>query len=285
MITKEKLWRIATGILGFVFWTALTQVGGIAFLLGRLTHRWIGKQTHRPIWRFAMRSVVFCALYALISFVIVPPLAEKMGRVPMPKGDDNVHLQDLNSLTWICNRHYVVPELRAVMESVTKKMVASSEDTSLVLMYLDCNFPFFDGFPLPPHLSHDDGRKIDVAFFYIDAKTGKPTAERPSWLGYGVSEEPRAGEENRPEYCAEKGQWQYNFMSRYLVSQSRKKLLPFDATRTRDLLGYFLRDNRVQKLLIEPHLKTRLGFSSNNRVGFAGCNSVRHDDHVHVYIY
>lgn len=34
------------------------------------------------------------------------------------------------------------------------------------ISYLDANFPFKDGFPLLPHLSHDDGRKVDIAFMY-----------------------------------------------------------------------------------------------------------------------
>ena len=29
---------------------------------------------------------------------------------------------------------------------------------------LDGGFPFLDGFPLLPRLSHDDGRKLDLAF-------------------------------------------------------------------------------------------------------------------------
>lgn len=38
-----------------------------------------------------------------------------------------------------------------------------------VTLYLDANFPFFDGFPLLPHLSHVDGRKRDIAYYYADS--------------------------------------------------------------------------------------------------------------------
>jgi hypothetical protein len=176
-----------------------------------------------------------------------------------------------------------VPELRAVTEGVAQKMAEKNDST--VTCYLESGFPFFDGFPLLPHRSHNDGKKIDLAFYYTDAKTKEPTNDRPSWLGYGVSEEPKAGEEDRPSYCAEKGFWQYNFMEKYIVSQRKKRDLPFDAVRTREMVRLFINDNRVQMVLIEPHLKKRLGFENQNKIRLHPCAAVRHDDHLHVAVY
>ncbi|HKK76486.1 MAG TPA: hypothetical protein VJ953_15505 [Saprospiraceae bacterium] len=40
------------------------------------------------------------------------------------------------------------------------------EAPSLRINYLDANFPFWNEFPLLPHLSHDDGKKVDISFLY-----------------------------------------------------------------------------------------------------------------------
>jgi hypothetical protein len=246
-------------------------------------YRFFDEKFGRRILRIALRISVFCIVYAFATLVIVPPLAALGGRVPMPSAGQNPNLQEWNSLTFWCNRHYVTPDLRQVTEGVVAKLAA--KDSNIVVTYLDCNFPFFDGFPLEPHLSHDDGRKIDLSFFYLDAKTKKPTNERPSWLGYGICVEPRAGEEDNPTFCAEQGAWQYNFMKKYIIPQGSKRDFLFDDTRTRDLIRYFIADSRVQTVLIEPHLEKRLGFVNQNKIKKPPCRSVRHDDHIHVALY
>ena len=270
-------------LLLFLFLTLLTQIGGLVYLLCLPIFKYFKSRIGRPIWHILLNISVFCVLYALTSFIIVPPLAEHYGRVAMPYDDENPNLRQLNRWTVILNRHYVTPQLRIVTEGVARKMAAT--DTNVVVTYLDCNFPFWDGFPLKPHLSHSDGLKIDLSFFYIDAATQKTTSERPSWFGYGVCEEPRGGEENRAEYCAEHGSWQYSFLRNYLISQSSKRELPFDERRTAALIRFFLADNRTKTVLIEPHLEKRLGFNKQQKVQPPPCNSVRHDDHIHVAIY
>ena len=215
--------------------------------------------------------------------MIVPPVAVHFGRVPMPFNDDSSRIQPWNFTTVLLNRHYVLPNLKSVTEGVAEKLSRTSPGS--VITYLDCGFPFFDGFRLYPHLSHNDGRKIDISFFYLDAATKKPTNERPSWLGYGVCEEPRSGEEDRPTYCREQGFWQYNFMRRFLIPQGSKADFLLDERRTRELMRLFLADNRVQVILIEPHLEKRLGFTNTQKVRTPPCESVRHDDHIHVAIY
>lgn len=280
---RKRVLNIAGIILLFIFLTLLTQIGGIVYLLCLPIFKFFKRRIGRPILHILLNISIFCMVYALTTFIIVPPLAEKYGRVPMPYDEMNPHLRQLNRWTVILNRHYVVPQLRTVTEGVAQKLATA--DTSLVVTYLDCNFPFWLGYPLKPHLSHDDGRKIDLSFFYLDAETQKPTAERPSWIGYGVCEEPRGGEENRAEFCAEKGGWQYSFMKDYIISQSQKRRYPFDEKHTAALMRFFIADSHVNAVMIEPHLEKRLGFLNNPKVKTPPCNSVRHDDHIHVAIY
>ena len=266
----------------FIFLTLLTQIGGIVYLLCLPIFKFYKKKIGRPVIHITLNISTFCILYAFTSFVIVPPLAKRYGRVPMPYDKMNPHVRQHNRWTVILNRHYVVPDLRTATEGVAEKLAAS--DTSLVVTYLDCNFPL-PGFPLEPHLSHDDGRKIDLSFMYLNAETKKSTAERPSWLGYGVCEEPRPGEENRAEYCAEHGGWQYSFMRNNLVSQSLKRKYPFDEKHTAAMMRFFIADPHVNTVMVEPHLEKRLGFTNQPKVKSPPCNSVRHDDHLHVSIY
>jgi len=56
---------------------------------------------------------------------------------------------------------------------------------------LDANFPFFDGFPILPHLSHNDGNKIDIAFYYGDPSIGQYLrGKAKSPIGYWGFERP-----------------------------------------------------------------------------------------------
>ena len=277
------LFKYLGHILIFIFLTLLTQVGGIVYLICLPIFKYFKPRINRPIWHILLNISVFCALYTFTTFIIVPPLAENYGRVQMPYDEENAHLRQWNRWTVILNRNYVVPELRTVTEGVARRLAAA--DTNIVLTYLDCNFPFWDGFPLEPHLSHNDGRKIDLSFFYLDAETQKTTTERPSWLGYGVCEEPRGGEENRAEFCENQGGWQYSFMRNYIISQSKKQRYPFDERRTAALIRFLLTDTHVKSILVEPHLGKRLGFANQFKVKPPPCNSVRHDDHIHVSIY
>jgi hypothetical protein len=151
-----------------------------------------------------------------------------------------------------------------------------------VVNYLDAGFPFINKFPLLPHLSHDDGKKLDLAFFYTDANTGKPSNTAPSPIGYGINEEPLPGEINTPAICAGNGYRMYS-MLRNIMPQGNKKNFLFDAERTAAAVNLFCAQPAVNKIFIEPHLKTRLHLTSS-KIRFHGCQAVRHDDHFHVEI-
>ena len=48
-------------------------------------------------------------------------------------------------------------------------------------------------------------------------------------------------------------------------------------------LDLFNKNNYIEKVFIEPHLKTRLNLTSN-KIRFHGCQAVRHDDHIHLQV-
>jgi hypothetical protein len=271
--------KILLAIIFFCLLTIVTQVGGVVFLISILTFGVIDKRFKRRRIRFTIKLLSFFTLYFFFVFVVVPLTAKPFGRVRLPMTETG-HVRPTNILTVLLNRNYVRPELRQATFDVARKMNEKYPGT--IVNYLDANFPFIDKFPLPPHLSHNDGKKLDVSFHYINAKTGKYTNEVPSWLGYGVCEGPRQGEFDRPAECMSKGYWQYSFMAR-VVSQKNKDKYPFDSKRTKDLVNFFAAHEAIEKILIEPHLKARLKLTSR-KVRLHGCNAVRHDDHLHVQL-
>ena len=125
-------------------------------------------------------------------------------------------------------------------------------------------------------------KKLDLAFFYIDSKTGKQSNSAPSFIGYGVNEEARNNERNTSEFCSQKGYWQYSFMTS-IIPQGNKENYKFDSVRTKDLVNLFAADESIGKIFIEPHLKARMKLTSD-KIRFHGCQAVRHDDHVHVQL-
>jgi hypothetical protein len=263
----------------FIFLTVLTQIGGIIYLLSRLTNTYIAKKWPAKFKRRLAKTGSFLVLYLFGTLLIVPILAKPLGRVPLPITEHH-YLRPANMLTCLLNRHYVRPELKEATLKIALEM--NAKNPGMVVNYLDANFPFINGFPLFPHLSHNDGKKLDLAFCYKDAETGLPTNKVPSFIGYGICEEPLPGEEDKPSFCDSCGYKQYN-MLRVLVPQYNKKNYLFDATRTTMLTQYYIDSPSIGKIFIEPHLKTRLHLTSD-KVRFHGCRAVRHDDHLHVQL-
>jgi len=190
-------------------------------------------------------------------------------------------IRPLNLLTVFLNRHYVKPRLEGEIIAVTRVLQKEFPDTEI--NYLDANFPFVDGFLLLPHLSHDDGEKLDIAFFYKDQQTGKGLPNSPSWIGYGVYEDPKKGELNQPNICRKKGYWQYGFLEK-ITPQWQKEKIVMDEQRTKRLLQLLAKKKGIRKIFIEPHLKTRWGLKEYEKIRYHGCHAVRHDDHIHVQL-
>lgn len=218
-------------------------------------------------------------LYLLFALAMIPFVAPHFGRVPLPTRGS---VRPLSILTVILNRHYVSPELKQQMIAISETMDRKYPGTKL--NYLDANFPFFDGFPLLPHLSHNDGKKIDLAFYYKVKSNGESTNSSPSFIGYGAFEAPKNSEVNYPERCRMDGFMMYNFLE-VIEPLIQKEKYQFDAERTRKLVKLLAKDAGVSKIFIEPHLKSRLNLQQYDKIRFQGCHSVRHDDHIHAQIF
>lgn len=274
-----RIARFCGNVFLFILLTLLTQVGGLVYLLAFLTYRWTDRLSAKRGLKITYRIASFLVLYLMATFLIVPLIAKPLGRVPLPLTENN-HLQPLNVMTVLLNRHYVKPELRDAAFTAAQQLHKQFPGTTM--NYLDANFPFVDGFPLLPHLSHSDGKKLDLSFCYRDAHTGEATDACPSFIGYGICEEPLAGEVNTAAACEAKGNWQYNIL-RQLVPQGAKKDFTFDGERTRVLVNLFAAQPAIGKIFIEPHLQKRLNLAPG-KIRFHGCQAVRHDDHVHVQL-
>lgn len=272
--------KIVKGLLHFVLilvLTITTQVGGVIYLLSLLIRYLLYKKS--AFNRRILLASIFTITYIFASFLIIPPIAKTFGRVPLPIFSD-AKIKPLNIITCVLNRHYVTPKLKQSISNVSKKMEAKFPNT--IISYLDANFPFYDVFPLLPHLSHNDGKKLDIAFFYKNTLGVALNKKAPSFIGYGVFEEPKLGEYNAPKSCAEKGYWQYSLLEKFVPQWNKNKIL-FDQKRTKAILQFLLKEKSIQKIFIEPHLKTRMGLS-NDKIRFHGCQAVRHDDHIHLQI-
>lgn len=259
-----------------VFLTLLTQVGGIVYFFSWLLYLFVRGRIVKRYWRVGARIAMFVVLYLVVIFLVMPPVAKRYGRVPLPFTKTN-YVKPLTIWTALLSRNYVTPELRNVVYSVADKM--HKKYPGSVINYMDANFPFRDGFPLLPHISHNDGKKLDVAFYYVDKATGKPSDKALTPIGYGGSEPPRKGEPDRPSACAD--YWMYSYM--YGVMPLSDKLA-FDEARTKEMIKLFLWDDRIGRAYLEPHLKVRMQLTSK-KIGLHACYSVRHDDHVHVQVW
>lgn len=255
-------------VIWVFFLTVLTQVGGIIWIVHRLLQRLIFKKT-RIYKRRITRWLAFSVLYAVSSFVIVPISAKKLGREPLP-----VFGNILKPASWfqvICNRHYLkASSMRVLIYSIRTPQY---DETHGPVYYLDANFPFLDGFPLIPHLSHNDGKKLDLAFQYVN-DDGKPTSP-PTMLGYGFFEGPHDHEFDQNAAC-DNGFYNITALFGWMRLRSPK----VDEQGTKKLMDALT--PMSEKMFLEPHLKTRWGLSGNTKIRFQGCHSVRHDDHIHL---
>lgn len=272
---------IYTGL--FIVLTLGTQTGGIVLLVCIPLFILINRKANYKRISIFYKLIIFIAVYSFTSATIVPLLAARVGRVPLPAGIfTEGALQPLTVLTCLLNRQYVRPELKQALTSVASAL--QQKYPGSITCYLDANFPFLNGFPLVPHLSHNDGRKADLAFFYQEPVTGKKLhAVSPSWIGYGVSEPPLPGEMNMPAVCEKKGYWQYGILNK-IMPQGNKRTMVLDTERTKSLITLLVDHISIQKLFIEPHLIERMQLRKYKEIRFHGCQAVRHDDHIHVQL-
>lgn len=262
--------KILLNCITFLLLTILTQVGGIIYLFSIMLIKGNGKRN-----KFK-KATIFITLYSVFTFLIIPFISPQFGREIIA---DSSILQAKSLFYKIANRNYVTSELNSFLSRVSADL--AKENKGIKLIYLDANFPFFDKFPLLPHLSHNDGKKIDVAFIYRD-EFDKLVNSKPSKNGYGVYESPTSIEINQTKECINKGYYQYDF-SKYLTFGKINHSITFSDKATKELIEIILKNKIVEKLFIEPHLKQRLKLK-NSKIRFHGCQAVRHDDHIHFQI-
>ena len=231
--------------------------------------------------RRASKIFVFLGVYLTFTLLIVPGIAKPFGRIPLPLFSSPT-LKPLTIFTCLTNRHYVRPALFQLMQEVSAELEREYPGTSIA--YLDANFPFWNEFPLIPHLSHSDGKKIDIAFLYKDKSSGEALNKTaPTWLGYGSNEDPRKGETNMPAECKRRGYEIYGFVSRFAPDPEKRKMV-LDERRTTAMIKLMARHAKTGKIFLEPHMKTRLKVSGFGKIRFHGCQAVRHDDHLHIQL-
>ncbi|MDB9755214.1 hypothetical protein OAB20_02855 [Winogradskyella sp.] len=258
-----KLLKLIGHIFIITLLTVVTQVGGLIWIVTLLISHKLKKK----------KRLVFPSLYLVFNLIIVPPIASYFGREQLPVLNQN--LKPINWFYPLAFRNYVLPKLKQGLIKTSENLASSN----ISITYLDANFPFIEGYPLLSHLSHNDGKKIDITFMYIDG-LGKQSDKKPSTSGYGAFA--NLEKNYTSKICIAKDNWYYDF-TKYLTFGINNKL-KLDSNRTTQLIKQLLLIPSSEKLFIEPHLKQSLGLSSELKVRFHGCGAVRHDDHIHLQI-
>jgi hypothetical protein len=249
--------------------TVLTQIGGVIYLAALAVRARVPIIKLSPRWDLV---ITFGIIYVFAWFPM-QALATLSGRVPLPCAEANA-LRVASPITCILHRHYVSAEMHALAIDVAHAMDERFPGT--ITQTLDANFPFFDGFPLAPHLSHDDGDKLDLALYYANAEGDFAPGALRSPIGYWAFEEP-GDDERQP--CRGRGsllRWDQDWFQIFTRGD-----LVLDGARTRAALIWLRADGRSRRAFLEPHLVDRLELDSSF-VRFQGCNAARHDDHFHI---
>ena len=249
------------------FLTVTTQIGGIVYLLSLvISKKWNKKLKFKTL-------IIFTSLYLFSTLLIVPLISPAFGR---EKVKHSKKIKPTNYMTVLLNRNYVKPKLNNLLRKTEKKL----NGKNIEIHYLDANFPFVNKFPLLPHLSHNDGKKIDISLVY-ETQNGIITSKQKSVSGYGVFETPKSNEYDQINKCL-KENFLYDF-PKYLTFGKINKDLVFSEKGTKELIKNILKSRDLGKVFIEPHLKNRINLK-NRKIRFHGCGAVRHDDHIHIQL-
>ena len=271
MVLKRRIIQLVI----FLALTVLTQIGGVIYLLALLVC------SAFSLRRWYARLLVFAVFYAAgtVSSNFVAP---SFGRVPLPcfSGETDT-LTVRSGLFCLLNRNYVTPSMRDLAMALADAMNRKFPGTTTVV--LDGNFPFVNGFPLLPHISHSDGRKLDIAFYYQDADGNYIDQATRSPLGYFAFEQPTKGDE---QPCAGRDdilttrwdlEWLQPAFGDYELEEKRS------AFAIQWLSGTGVERFDLEKIFIEPHLRDRLHVKGH-AIRFQGCRAARHDDHIHIQV-
>lgn len=269
------MFRFALHLLIVLILTLLTEIGGIAYLIALAASRIFG------IRRFPAKLAIFLLFYTGATFA-ANLAAPMFGRVPLSciasVGD---RLVVRSPIYCLLNRNYVTPDVRNLAKALAAHMDQQFPGT--VTVALDANFPFMNGFPLLPHLSHADGKKLDFAYYYKDAAGTFLNGVTRSPIGYFAFEEPGPGDElpceGRHDWLTTR--WDFNALQPLFPAYR------IEEQRTSAAIGWLTSEGvtrfGLQKIFIEPHLKNALGITDNH-IRFQGCRAARHDDHIHIQV-
>ena len=265
-----KIFKYIGRFFLFLVLTLITQIGGILYVFAIFI---------APKWKTNFRGktfLMFFLFYSFTTFIIIPYIAPIFGREQVISMEN---VRPTNYFTVFLNRNYVNKKLNDLLRTASIDLKKSNNN--IQIKYLDANFPFFDGFPLFPHLSHNDGKKIDISLIY-ETPEGKLTNKKKSISGYGIFEAPKNGEFNQIDKCIEDGYFQYNY-PKYITLGSINDELKFSEYGTKTLIEVILGQPQLGKMFIEPHLKERMGLT-DYKIRYHGCKAVRHDDHIHIQL-
>ncbi len=235
--------------------TVLMQLGGLVWILSR----WF----RRPLLAFVL---IYAGVWGAVQFV-----APLTGRVALPCFGAPLRAQSVVYCALM--RNFVTPELARVAGDAAARVAEQFPGT--VTLALDGGFPFADGFPLLPHLSHDDGEKLDLAFYYAGADGGYLSGQTRSPVGYFAFEALTAKEDCPAVWPTMR--WRMDWLQGWFAA------LTVDRFRTAALVRVLLADPRAGKVFVEPPLAQAWGLS-DPKLRFQGCRAARHDDHVHVQL-
>ncbi|MBH1974034.1 MAG: hypothetical protein I8H94_03055 [Rhodobacteraceae bacterium] len=233
--------------------TILSQIGGLAWLIALAFRR-----------RLLAFMISYAALWG-IAFALAPAF----GRVALPCFGDTLRMQ--SPIYCLLARNYVSPELEAVARDAATKV--AQEYPGTVTLALDGGFPFLDGMPLLPHMSHDDGDKLDFAFYYSWDGEYLPGVTR-SPIGYWAFE-PDGRSECPPVVLT--ARWNLPWLQLLFPDYA------LNSERTAALARALMADPRIGKVFLEPPLAARLGITGA-KLRFQGCRAARHDDHIHAQL-
>ncbi|MFZ1469760.1 MAG: hypothetical protein WAT09_12395 [Paracoccaceae bacterium] len=248
----------ALAIAALTALTALTGVGGVAWAVA-LAYR-------RGIMGFVS---AFILAYGLL-FGAVQVLAPQLGRVPLPCTGTVLRMQ--SPLYCLTLRNFVTTEMRDLARDTAATMARDYPGT--VTLALDGGYPV-GWVPMLPHLSHDDGEKLDLAFYYTDAQGLYQPGQTASPIGYFAFETLDVPDACPPAWPTLR--WDMRWVRPALRD------LTLDRDRTAALVRVLLADPRVAKVFVGPPLAARLGLSGD-KLRFQGCRAARHDDHIHLQL-
>lgn len=229
------------------------------------------------------RGILILVSFLLAACVPPPPAKPRPpaspvlvapGLVPLPCADAGPLRPHTRGYCQL-RRHYVRAAPRAALLEAAARLEARHPGTTV--HFMEASWPIGRR-PMPPHLSHGDGRQVDLALFYVDLK-GRPLAAAPTRSGYRAFEPPRKNSERRCTGATKRPP------GVDAPDPPRDRRWRLDEARTAALVRLLAADPRVRRIFIEPHLKARLGLSQLSKVRFAGCRAARHDDHLHVDFY